>query len=86
MIDLLYQKLQRRDARLMPEEKAALEGAVGHVADYAADTDVVREHDLTQESKLLLSGRAIRYGARPMDAVRSGDPRRPTLSTCRVFP
>jgi CRP-like cAMP-binding protein len=56
----LILKLEQHDS-LSDTEKNALESAVSHIRDVAADVDIVSEGDQPHESSVLLEGWAARY-------------------------
>ena len=61
MTDLLFRRLQRRDPGITDVERRVLAEAVSEVIVAPADSDIVREHQLTDRAHLLSSGWACRY-------------------------
>ncbi|MDP4003345.1 Crp/Fnr family transcriptional regulator [Methylobacterium sp. NEAU K] len=59
-LEPLIRRLERRDV-LSAAEKDALSGAVCRTVEVAADRDILREHDVPSECRLLLEGWTSRY-------------------------
>jgi len=60
LLDQFFRKLEQRDTLSAPEYDA-LSSAAGPEADYAANTDLVREGDHPEVSTLVVSGFTTRY-------------------------
>jgi CRP-like cAMP-binding protein len=57
----LVEKLERRGRPLDAQEVAALADAISQITEHPAGRDIVREHDYSTESNLLITGWAYRY-------------------------
>ena len=65
MTNLLFKRLQRRDPSITDAERQALSAAVSHEIEIAADTEIVREHQVVDCVHLMSSGWACRYATLP---------------------
>lgn len=65
MTNPFFRKLLRRDRSLTEVEARAMEEAVSHRMDVAADVELVRQDEISHQSLLLEQGWACRYGALP---------------------
>lgn len=65
MTKLLFRKLVLRDRSLSEVEAEALAAACSHHIDVKADVDLVRQDDVSEQSMLLETGWACRYGTLP---------------------